>query len=171
MFPNLRAHSQGKGIVLTFDDDVGGALKKACDYDNDAMHLAHAAEVVRKEIFEMKYSFNGSFKETSEQDAVPPSVMALVSMILDGPSIKCQSEIVSASTRAALSISQFLMFNNVKKGRNTHFSRHKHDREIPLPFLFSRGFLNRQTGDGQKLLQVGNHCGQFFQKLHRRALS
>ena len=68
------------------------------------MHLARAAEVVRKETFEMKYSFDGSFKQTSEHDAVPHSLMAL-SMILDGPSIKCQSEIVSACTKAVLSIS------------------------------------------------------------------
>ena len=85
VFPGLRAHSQGKGIVLTFDDDVGGALKKACDYDNDAVHLAQAAEVVHNEIFEMNYSFDGSFKLTYEHDAVPPSLMALVSMILDDP--------------------------------------------------------------------------------------
>ncbi len=61
VFPDLRAHSQGKSIVLSFENDVGGALKKACNYDNDAMHLACAAEVVRKEIFEKNYIFDGSF--------------------------------------------------------------------------------------------------------------
>ena len=65
------------------------------------MHLARAAEVVRKEIFEMKCSFDGSFDQTSEHDAVLSSLMALIRMIVDSPSIKCQSD-VSACTRAAL---------------------------------------------------------------------
>ena len=61
---------------------------------------------MRKEIFEKKYSFDGSFENSTEQDAVAPSLMALVRMILDGPSIKHQSETVMSTSRAALSISQ-----------------------------------------------------------------
>ena len=128
VFPDLRAHSQGKSIVIAFDDDVGGAL----NYDGNAIHLARAAEVVRKEIFEMKCSFVGSFDQTSERDVVPPPLMALIRMIVDGPSIKCLSD-VSACTRAALPISQLLIFNSVKNNRRTHLARHKHDRETPLP--------------------------------------
>jgi len=63
---------------------------------------------------EMKYSFNGSFKNSTEQDAVPTSLMALVRMILDGPNIKNQSELVTSTSRAALSISPLLMFNSAK---------------------------------------------------------
>ena len=44
VFPDLRAQLQGpgRGVLLTFDDSIGGALKKARehDHDNDAMHLA-----------------------------------------------------------------------------------------------------------------------------------
>ena len=40
--PNLKAHSQGRDVLLTFD--VGNAIKKACDHDNDAMLLAQAAQ-------------------------------------------------------------------------------------------------------------------------------
>ena len=53
-------------------------------------------------------------------------------MLVDGPSIKYQSD-VSACTRAALSISQLLIFNSVKNNRKTHLARHKHDCETPLP--------------------------------------
>ena len=49
------------------------------------MHLVHAAQIVHKEMFEMQNSFNGSFKESSEQNAVSPSLMALARMIIDGP--------------------------------------------------------------------------------------
>ena len=133
VFPDLKAHTQGKNVILTFDGDVSEAFKKACDYDDDAMHLARAAQVVRREIFDRKCEFDGSFKQTSESDAVPPSLMALVNMILDGPNIKHQSQVATASTRAALSISQLLIFNSVKNARGTTSLRHQRDRETPLP--------------------------------------
>ena len=60
--------------------------------------------------------------------------MALVRMILDGPNIKHQSEVAATTTRAALSISQLLMFNGVKYGRGVDSShdRHNRDHETPL---------------------------------------
>ena len=33
VIPNLKATIQGKNVMLSFDDDIGGALQKACDYD------------------------------------------------------------------------------------------------------------------------------------------
>ena len=73
------------------------------------------------------------FCNEPESDAVPPSLMALVNMILDGPNIKHQSQVATASTRAALSISQLLIFNSVKNARGTTSLRHQRDRETPLP--------------------------------------
>ena len=42
VFPDVTAHLQGRNVMLSFDDDIGGALTKACDHDSDhdAMHLA-----------------------------------------------------------------------------------------------------------------------------------
>ena len=42
VFPDLRAYLQRRNVMLSFSDDIGDALKKACyhDSDNDAMHLA-----------------------------------------------------------------------------------------------------------------------------------
>ena len=37
-------------MMLLFDNDIGGALQKACDHDNDTMHLVQAGKVVRREI-------------------------------------------------------------------------------------------------------------------------
>ena len=48
----FRAHSEGRDTLLTFQKNIGSALKKVCDQDSDAMHLARAAEVVRREMFE-----------------------------------------------------------------------------------------------------------------------
>ena len=134
VLPDLQAHSQGKCIILTFDGDIGSALRKAYNIDDDAMHLARAAQIVRKEMFEKNYVFDGSFKASCEQDVIPPSLMALVRMILDGPNIRHQSEVAATTTRAALSISQLLMFNSVKYGRcvDSSYDRHNRDRETPL---------------------------------------
>lgn len=132
--PDLQAHYEGNNIILSFYEDFSAALRKACDFDDDAMHLVRATQIVRKKMFEKKYSFNGSFKNSTEQDAVPTSLMALVRMIFDGPSIKSQSEHVTSTSRAALSISQLLMFNSVKFGRSTdsRHEQHNRDRETPL---------------------------------------
>ena len=47
-FPVLRDYLQGRNVMLTFDDDIGTSLKKACDHDSDqdAMYLVRAAKVV-----------------------------------------------------------------------------------------------------------------------------
>ena len=47
--------------MFTFDDDLCAALKKACDHDSDddAMHLVRAARIVRKEMFDQKFTFSG----------------------------------------------------------------------------------------------------------------
>ena len=115
-------------------EDVGSALTKACNNDDDGLHLARAAQIVRKEMFEKKYLFDGSFKPSCETDLIPLSLIALVRMILDGPNIKRQSEVADATTRTSLSISQLLMFNSVKYGRSVNSScgRHSRDRETPL---------------------------------------
>ena len=80
VIPNLRATSQSRNVMLSFDDDIGGALQKACEYDynsdHDAMHLVRAAKVVRREMFKQKYLFDGSFTEESLRNIVPQSLLA-----------------------------------------------------------------------------------------------
>ena len=57
---------------------------KACDHDSDAMHLMRAPQTVCAEMCEGKYSFTGSFDPECQTKAVPPTLLALISMILDG---------------------------------------------------------------------------------------
>ena len=75
MFPDLGAHQQGRYVMLSFNDDIGDALKKVChhDSDNDAMNLARTAKVIRKEMFHQVCLFNGTL-----QNAVPQTLLALV---------------------------------------------------------------------------------------------
>ncbi len=103
---------------LVFDEDVGPALGKACkgDMDSDAVVLARAAQIVRQQMFEDSKLFNGSFGENCQQESVPKILLALVTMVLEAPSIKDQ--IRESSTQAALSITQLMKFNSVKHTRS-----------------------------------------------------
>jgi len=139
--PGLRAHSQGRDALLSFEKHIGPALMKACDHDSDAVHLMRAAQIVRKEIFDSGFFFDGSFPANCQQKAVPPSLLALVNMILDGANIKHQNQVVSTNTtKPALAISQLIVFNSTKHARNVDSSssaRHSRSRETPLPLYLS----------------------------------
>ena len=95
---------QGRSVVLTFDNAICAALKKACDHDgdDDAMHLVRAGRIVRKDMFDQKFTFSGSF---CEHDSVPRSPLAQVNMIWEGRNIKHQHR---ANIEAAISICQLL---------------------------------------------------------------
>ena len=50
----MQAHKEGRDILLMFSNDVGVvAMRKAVEYDadTDAIHLARAVTIVRREIF------------------------------------------------------------------------------------------------------------------------
>ena len=68
--------------MLAFDEDIGLALGKACeqDSDNDAVHLACTAQIVRTQMFNSKPCI-GSFEEDCQFKSVPHSLLALVSMV------------------------------------------------------------------------------------------
>ncbi len=61
-------------------DEIGDVLRKACDYNSGAMHLAWAAQVMRREMFERKFSLCGSFKEGFQRNAVSQSLLVMVNI-------------------------------------------------------------------------------------------
>ena len=94
--------------------------------------------MIRKELLNIKIKqFDGFFTSECQRDSVPSSLLALINMILDGPNIKHQTQLTSnASTTAALSVSQLVVFNSVKQSRNSKPSvnvRHDRDYETPRP--------------------------------------
>ena len=106
-FPDMEAHKQGRDVVLIFNEDVGAALGKACEHDadNEAVHLARAANIVRRDMFKTKQDFNGSFGTHCQEESVPVSLLALVSMVLYGTNITAQSS-SAFMPQPALTISQ-----------------------------------------------------------------
>ena len=93
--PHLSTHFEGSGILLIFDEDVGGTLKQACTQDSDAALLAKEAQVVQRYMFKQQYAFKGSIGKGAQQAVVPASLLALVNMILNGSNIKHQSHLNS----------------------------------------------------------------------------
>ena len=144
-FPDLSAHTEGRDILLTFDQHLGGALRKAGDHDGGALYFARAAQIVGQEIFDRKCSSNGSFQKGCQQDAIPNSLLALVNMIQEGPNIVHQTQLgTSPSTSSVHSIYQPLMFNSVKRTRSanaTSSTYHSRDRESPLPIYIALKML------------------------------
>ena len=71
--PELGAYTEGKEVKLAFSGDIGAALHfaQSYDYDTEAMHLAKAAMLVRKELLDKKQCFNGTFDTDCQRSAVP----------------------------------------------------------------------------------------------------
>ena len=57
----MRAYTKGRDVLMAFEDDISSVLAKACEQDNneDAMHIARAAHIVRRHIFGEAKPFNG----------------------------------------------------------------------------------------------------------------
>ena len=135
-FPDIEAHKQGRDVVLIYNKDIGSALRKACEHDadDDAIHLAKAAKIVRRDMFKLKNKFNGSFAPHCQERSVPTSLLSLVAMVLCGPSIEIQSS--TTLSQPILTISQLLMHNSLLRHRKDRVSstvKHSQERETPLP--------------------------------------
>ncbi|XP_068222140.1 uncharacterized protein [Palaemon carinicauda] len=121
---------------MAFEEYLGATLDKACELNSysDAVHLACAAHIVRRHMFGVAKPFTG-FPEGCQEESVPPLLLALVSMILEGPSIKDHTE---DTNPAAITTAQILKFNRVKhkRTRGTRSStcvKHSVAQETPLP--------------------------------------
>lgn len=135
----------GKKISLFFSKEWSNFLNT--DYDNDAMILTNAANIIRRDIFHSHaFQFNGSFPPGCQQESVPVNLKYLVSMFLNGPNIKDQH---STESQACLTLSQMILFNCKKRGSTKSKSRHSLDLEPPLPLYIG---INVHTQTRSKTL-------------------
>lgn len=114
--PELKAFYKGREVLLVLEKDVGPALVSACDY-TDAMYLAKASDIVRREMFTEHPAFSGHFNRDYIVDSVPRCLVELVSMIEHGPDIKSQIE--NGLTKSDFAIAQLLYFNSHRKETKT----------------------------------------------------
>ncbi|KAK0059816.1 hypothetical protein Bpfe_010675 [Biomphalaria pfeifferi] len=64
-FPDLQAHNSGRDILLTFTDSLNTTLQEAYaeTIDDEAVHLAKAERIVRRDLFSLQARFNASCTE------------------------------------------------------------------------------------------------------------
>lgn len=137
-FPSMSAHSQGRDILLVLDRTIGEAIKDVNKQDDvDGMYLAKAAKIVRNEILNQPQSFNGTFSPDCEDSSIPPSLRALICMILKGPgTIIRQIDLEEVNpSQASRTISQLIVYNTTVRQSKALAcsSRHNRKRESPLP--------------------------------------
>lgn len=114
--PEFKAFYKGREVLLVLEKDVGPALVSACDY-TDAMYLAKASDIVRREMFTEHPAFSGHFNRDYIVDSVPRCLVELVSMIEHEPDIKSQIE--NGLTKSDFAIAQLLYFNSHRKETKT----------------------------------------------------
>lgn len=151
-FPDdLQEQAIGRNIVLIFHDGMKSILKNALDlqdFESEALEFAKVAKMIRNDIFDKEgFQFSGNFSPGCQYDCVPPSLMCLVSMLLNRPNIADQATEVSQS---CLTIAQLIIFN-AKKGKSAinKKTRHSRVREPPLPIYIA---LNVHTQTRSKKL-------------------
>ena len=146
--PDLRAEKDGKELYIISSKDIGPAIQNALkeDMDENAVNLVKAAEIVRKDIFQTTCTFSGSFENSCERNAIPQSLLALVRMILEGPTIENQRNCNATREHIAVVLSELIYFNTVKRSREKDTKgttdtkdsiRHNPDMEPPLPIYLS----------------------------------
>jgi len=73
-FPDLTTHAQGREVLLVLSHEIGDVLLEAKNRDSEAFCLAKAAMIVRREILQVKNTFNGTFATDSQTNAFPTSI-------------------------------------------------------------------------------------------------
>jgi len=133
-FPECTVQFDGRNTLLIFDQCLRILLRDAVKdrdyYSDDALILAKAAKIIRKDIFaHRQFKFTGTFPADCQSESVPSSLLSLVLLILNGPDIERRGQ----ESQACLTITQLIDFNAKKTCVETTKLRHNPDREPPLP--------------------------------------
>ena len=99
--PELEAYQKGRNVLLAFHKDVGSTLSQACEY-TEAIILAKAAKIIRRNMLDHKSKFDGQFHEGCVEEAIPPTLLQFVSMIEYGADIKSQLRFGACKTDVAM---------------------------------------------------------------------
>ena len=160
-FPHAQAQSDGKNLILVFEEGMQQMLKQAfkCDYEGDALILAKAARIVREDMISSKasgFTFNASFPTECQQNSVPTTLKSLVCMLLRGADLKDQE---LTDSQACLTVSQTILFNCKKRPRtaknetSSTKSRHSLEYEPPLPLYIGLN-IHTQTRSKKLITQL-----------------
>ena len=160
-FPEAQVQNDGKNIILVFEKGMQQLLKQACscsyDHEDDALILAKAAKIIRRDILNYpdSFQFTGSFPQKCQEKSVPTNLKYLVSMILNGSSIKDQE---TTDSQNSLTISQAILYNCKRRSlQSTSMSHHSKKLIPPLPIYIALKIhsLTRSKKLVSELYQLG----------------
>lgn len=86
LIPGLVSCKTGREVMLYFEEDAGDAIRDAIAYDSksDGMCLAHAAKIIRRDLFKEYPKFTGSFSQDFvPKQCVSKTLVLLLQMILE----------------------------------------------------------------------------------------
>ena len=145
-FKETQEQFDGRHTFLVFKEGmrnmIQDALKKR-DFSEDALILARAASIIRKDIFNHEgILFNGSFPEKFQDTSLPSSLKTLTSLILNGSNSKNQEK---QESQACLTIGQAIIFNAKKRSTADPEAKPRHllEREPPLPVYIGLNLINQ----------------------------
>ena len=129
--PQMEAYTKGRDVLLAFKGDICPVLADASDY-SDAIILAKAAKMLRRQMVDHKCKFDGTFHDSCTTDSEPPILLQFVCMIEHGADIQSQLRFGASTTDLALA--QLLQYNCLAKAKEGAASqRHSKERETPFP--------------------------------------
>ena len=139
--PQMEAYTKGRDVLLAFKGDIGPVLSDASDY-SDAIILAKAAKMLRRQMVDHKCKFDGTFHDSCTTDSVPAILLQFVCMIEHGADIKSQLRFGASTTDLALA--QLLQYNCLAKAKEGAASqRHSKERETPFPVYIGLSVYNK----------------------------
>ncbi|KAL9954824.1 hypothetical protein ACROYT_G042404 [Oculina patagonica] len=143
----------------TSGPDLANALQKAHkeDCDEEAMLLAKAASIVRKDMLAKKYAFDGFFGSNCQLNSVPASLLSLVNMILYGPNIEMQ--VNPSSAQAGLTISQLLQYNSYHRRRDGEIKRERRNKSRETPISIYVGLSIHAKSRSRDLIETMHTLG------------
>ena len=130
--PELEEYKAGCGVLLAFKKDISSVLSNVSNYSAaEAIHLAKAASIIRREMLNHKTKFDNKFHGGFVEESVPPKLLQFICNIEHGADIK--SNLTHGVFKSDIAIAQLLQYNcysKCKDGAATH--RHSKDRETPF---------------------------------------
>ena len=89
--------------------------------------MAKVAKIVRRDAETVKQKFLGTFDVDCQKNSVPASLLALIEIIIEGPSKmqSCQTEEDREIRAATLTIAQLLLYNISKQGKGKKTQQRK----------------------------------------------
>ena len=84
-FPELKAHEEGRDILIVLDEDVGRSIRQtsALESEAEAVILARAARILRRDILQHRNPpFEGSFPNGCQEKSVPSTLVSFFQWLL-----------------------------------------------------------------------------------------